>query len=129
VPWAPNSKPGSRDTWDGFPDERAEIFSWIDESKIDGVVLLSADRHRSEAWKIDRPDAYTLYDLMSSRLTNTHTHECLPGTLFCYHATCSLGLLSFDTTLDDPSIKYDIVAIDGKIVNTLKLMLSHLRHP
>jgi len=129
VPWAPESKPGSRDTWDGFPDERAEIFSWIDESKIDGVVLLSADRHRSEARKIDRPDAYPLYDLMSSRLTNTHKHECLPGTLFCYNATCSFGLLSFDTTLDDPSIKYDIVTIDGKIVNTLELKLNHLRHP
>ena len=127
VPWAQNSKPGSHDTWDGFPDERDEIFSWIDNSKIDGVVLLSADRHRSEAWKIDRPGAYPLYDLMSSRLTNTHTHECLPGTLFCYNASCSFGLLTFDTTPADPSMKYEIVTIDGKVVHTLELKLSELR--
>ena len=27
VAWASGAKPGSRDTWDGFPEEREEIFS------------------------------------------------------------------------------------------------------
>ena len=66
VAWASGAKPGSRDTWDGFPAQREEIFSWIERNGIDGVVLLSADRHRSDAWKILRPNGYPLYDLLSS---------------------------------------------------------------
>jgi len=51
VPWAAGTKPGSLDTWDGFPDEREKIFSFLEKNKIAGVVLLSADRHRSDAWR------------------------------------------------------------------------------
>jgi alkaline phosphatase D len=127
VPWAPNSKPGSRDTWDGFPDEREEIFGCLGTNKIDGVVLLAADRHRSDAWKIERPGGYPLYEMMSSKLTNWHTHECLPGSLFCYNEACSCGLLTFDTTLADPSLRYEIVNIDGETIQTLELRLSELR--
>ena len=30
---------------------------------------------------------------MSSRLTNIHTHELVPGHLFAYNEKCSFGLL------------------------------------
>jgi len=126
VPWAPNSKPGSRDTWDGFAAEREEIFSWIGDQKINGVLLLAADRHRSEARTIERPEGYPLYELMSSRLTNIHTHECLPESLFCYNEKCSFGTIDFDTTAQDPSITYQIVNIDGDVIHTLDLKLSEL---
>jgi alkaline phosphatase D len=129
VAWAHNAKPGSRDTWDGFPEEREEIFSLIEENAIDGVVLLSADRHRSEAWKIPRPNGYALYDLMSARLTNIHTHELVPGTLFAYNEKCSFGLLSFDTRADDPTVTYQIVNIDGETIHTLKVAKSELSMP
>ena len=65
--------------------------------RIDGVVLLSADRHRSDARLIPRPGGYALYDFMSSRLTNFHTHELVPGAIFDYNEKCSFGLLTFDT--------------------------------
>ncbi|QEG33189.1 alkaline phosphatase D family protein [Bythopirellula goksoeyrii] len=119
VPWAPNAKPGSHDTWDGFPKEREEIFRSIETNKINGVLLLSADRHRSEAWKIDRSNGYPLYDLMSSKLTNEHTHECVPGPLFCYNKLCSVGMVTFDTKETDPKITYEIVNIDGDVIDTL----------
>ena len=63
VAWAPEAKPGSRDTWDGFSAEREEIFSWIESNRVEGVVLVSADRHRSDAWKIVRPAGYDLHEL------------------------------------------------------------------
>ena len=126
VPWAEGAKPGSRDTWDGFRAEREEIFSSIDTNKIEGVLLLSADRHRSDAWKIERPRGYALYDMMSSRLTNVHTHECFPDALFCYNKTCSFGLLTIDTTQTDPIATYQVVDIDGKVVHTLPLKKSQL---
>ena len=53
VPVTPKVKPGSKDTWDGFDGERQKIFQFIAKEKIPGVVILSADRHRSDAYKID----------------------------------------------------------------------------
>jgi len=126
VPWAPGAKPGSRDTWDGFRQEREEIFKLLESRNIEGVVLLSADRHRSDAWKIERPAGYPLYDLMSSRLTNIHTHECFDQALFCYNKKCSFGLLTFDTTRPDPELVYQIVNIDGQVMDSLKLRKSQL---
>jgi len=126
VPWAENSKPGSHDTWDGFREEREEIFAAIAANKIDGVLLMSADRHRSDVRKIDRPDGYALYDMMSSKLTNAHTHECLAGALFCYNAGCSFGMLTLDTTAVDPTATYEVVDIDGEKRHRLNLSLSQL---
>jgi alkaline phosphatase D len=126
VAWASGAKPGSRDTWDGFPEERDEIYSRIDDNSIGGVVLLSADRHRSDAWKIPRPNGYPLYDLMSARLTNIETHELMPDALFGYNEKCSFGLLTFDTAAEDPTVKYDIVNIDGETVHSLTIKRSEL---
>jgi alkaline phosphatase D len=36
---------GGADRWDGFPDERREIFHWIRDHQIHGVVFISADLH------------------------------------------------------------------------------------
>ncbi len=126
VPWASGAKPGAKDTWDGFPEEREEIFSFIEKQRIEGAILLSADRHRSDAWRIDRQGGYPLYEFMSSRLTNIHTHELMPGALFGYNEKCSFGLLSFDTTPSHPAVTFDIVNIDGEVVHSLTLRRSQL---
>lgn len=128
VPWAFGVKPGSKDTWQGFKAEREEIFSFLEANKIEGVILLSADRHRSEARPIERENGYTLYEFESSRLTNIHTHKLIPGQIFGYNEKCSVGLLSFDTTLSDPEITYDIVNIDNDLIHTLTLKKSALTH-
>jgi len=128
VPWAFGAKPGSLDKWNGFKEEREEVFSFLEENKIDGVILLSADRHRSEAWKIERDNGYTLYEFESSKLTNAHTHELMAGALFGYNAKCSFGLLSFDTTKPDPEVTYQIISIDDEVVYTLSLRKSQLTH-
>ncbi len=126
VPWAPGSKPGSHDTWDGFAEEREEIFSFFETQRINGVLLLSADRHRSDLRKIDRPNGYALYDMMSSKLTNKHTHECIPGALFCYNAGCSFGVLTIETAKAEPTATYEVVDIEGKTVHSQTLQQSEL---
>jgi alkaline phosphatase D len=126
VPWAFASKPGSRDTWNGYRDERREIFTFLAAEKIEGVLLLSADRHRSEAWRIEAEAPYPLYELSSSRLTNVHVHQPVPGTLFSYNDKCSFGLVSFDTRRADPEARFDVVDIDGRVVHTLTVKRSEL---
>jgi len=126
VPWSFGTKPGSLDTWEGYKAEREEIFSFIARQRIEGVLLLSADRHRSDVWKIERPGAYDLYEFESSKLTNVHTHPLMPGALFGYNARCSFGLLDFDTEASDPEVTYRIVNIDGEVVHSVTVRRSEL---
>ena len=115
------------DTWNGFKEERTEIFDFLAENKIEGVLLMSADRHRSDAWKIDRPNGYALYEFNSSRLTNNHTHKTMPAAIFSYNKKQSFGLVEFDTTVDDPSVSYTVIAIDGEKIHNLRLNRSMLK--
>jgi len=128
VPWAYGAKPGSRDPWQGYKAEREQIFSFLESNRIDGVILISADRHRSDAWKIEREKGYDLYEFESSKLTNIHTHKIMPGALFGYNKKCSFGLLTFDTTKTDPEVKYQIISIDDELIWELSLKKSQLAH-
>ncbi len=128
VPWALGAKPGSRDPWQGYKAEREQIFSFLEANRIDGVILISADRHRSDAWKIERENGYDLYEFESSKLTNIHTHKIMPGALFGYNQKCSFGLLSFDTMKVDPEITYQIINIDDEVIWKLSLKKSQLTH-
>ena len=139
VPWAFGAKSGIQrtrrgmvqgglDTWEGFKAEREEIFSLLEENKIDGVILISADRHRTDVRKIERENGYAFYEFESSRLTNIHTHDLVPGALFGYNEKCSFGLFTFDTTIPDPEITFQIVNIDNEVIYTLSLKKSQLMH-
>ena len=128
VPWAFESKGDAVDTWNGFQQDRTEIFDFLAENKIEGVFRLSADRHRSDAWRIERPNGYALHEFESSRLTNDAVHDLMPGALFGYNEKQSFGLLSFDTTKPDPTVTYRIVSIDDEIKGELTLQRSHLGH-
>ena len=128
VPWAYGVKPGSTDPWQGFKAERDEIFSFLAAHRIDGVFLLSGDRHRADLWKIDRSDGYPLYDFENARLTNLHTHDVIPGAIFGYNEKCTFGRLRFDTTLKDPEVTYDIISIDNELIYSFTLRLSDISH-
>lgn len=121
VPWDFRTKNDSLDTWNGYRSERAEIFRWLEQLNIDGVVLMSADRHRSDAWRIERSASYALYEFNSSRLTNEHVHPTMEkqGALLSYNAKQSFGLVHFDTTAADPQVTYEVVTIDGEKVHSL----------
>jgi len=126
VPWAFESKVDAVDTWNGFQQDRTEIFDFLAENKIEGVFRLSADRHRSDAWRIERPNGNPLYEFESSRLTNEGVHELMPGALFSYNEKQSFGLLSFDTEKPDPTVTYRIVIIDDEVKGELTVKRSEL---
>ena len=128
VPWSFNTKGDSLDTWNGFRDERNELFGFLEKNKIDGVILISADRHRSDARRIDRDNAYPLYEFESSRLTNQHKHGLTPGTIFAYNEKQSFGLLSFDSTRADPTVTFQIVSIDNETIHSLTIKHSEISH-
>ncbi|MDP8246335.1 MAG: alkaline phosphatase D family protein [Candidatus Hinthialibacter antarcticus] len=128
VPWSYGAKPGSRDPWQGYKEEREEIFSFLEANKIDGVLLISADRHRSDLWKIERENGYDLYEFESSKLTNIHTHGIMPGSIFGYNDTCSFAQMNFDTTKDDPTVAMEIYSIDDELIHKMTLKKSQISY-
>jgi len=130
VSWHYDAKGSSADVdgWAGYKNEREEIFSWIDEHEIEGVLLMSSDRHRSDAWVTEREDGYDLYEVSSGQFTNQHTHEVREGSLFGYNEKPSFGLLHFNTEAEDPSITYEIVNINGVKQDTLRIRHSDLTY-
>ena len=129
VPWDFRTKGGSLDTWNGYRAEHEEILGFLDEHKIEGVVLMSADRHRSDCWKLSRPNGYDLYDFNSSRLTNQHVHATMEkrGAIFSYNELQSFGLITFDTTIDDPTVQYEVVNINGEKPHSITVNRSELK--
>ncbi len=130
VPWDFRTKGDSKDTWNGYKAEREQIFSFLEERKQEGVILLSADRHRSDAWKIERDNDYGLYEFSSSRLTNQHVHPRMEeaGAIFSYNELQSFGLVTFDTTVDDPTVKYEVISINGDKPFDLEVRRSQLTY-
>lgn len=131
VPWDFRTKGDSPDTWNGYRQEREEIFSFLRDRQIEGVVLMSADRHRSDAWRIDEAAGkpaglYDLYEMNSSRLTNQHVHREMEQAIFSYNDTQSFGLVRFDTRADDPRLTYEVHTIDGEKPHELTIRRSEL---
>jgi len=129
VPMTPKVKPGSKDTWDGFDGERQRIFQFLAKEKIPGVIILSADRHRSDAYKINTgiEGMYPLYEWQSSRLTNQHVHGLIKHSLFGYNAKQSFGRVDFNLRGDDPTVKYTVINIDGKAIHSMTVKRSELQ--
>ena len=128
VPFSAGVKPGSQDPWDGYPIEREEIFTFIEKEKIEGVVLIAADRHRIDLRKTLRPKGYDLYEFVSGRLTNRHVHPVVQtdGLIWGYNKTCGFSLLRFNTRLKDPVLLMEAFDLNGEKIFSHEIKASTL---
>ena len=128
--WSDGADKDGRDSWAGSwsRDERDEIFDLINDHNINGVILISGDRHRSDIWKIDRPRGYPLYEFVSAKVTNHHTHNTFPNAVWSYNDGNFWGQLSFDLRPSDPVMTFKCVDISGRVVKEFPLKLSALSH-
>ncbi len=53
-----------------YNEEYRELIYWISNSGVEGIVILSGDRHFTELLKLDLPHHYPLYEFTSSPLTS-----------------------------------------------------------
>lgn len=125
--WTEHADKRGKDSWWGVKEEREEIFSLIDREKLGGVILLSSDRHRTDVYKIERPEGYDLYEFETGKITNEHTHNLNPKALFSYNEGNFFGLLKFDLTKDDPELTFQCINQDKEVVYELPLKHSQLQ--
>ncbi|NRA30762.1 MAG: alkaline phosphatase D family protein [Parvularculaceae bacterium] len=76
--WTANKGP-TGDAWSSAMTERNELFNFIRDEKIEGVLLISGDTHIGEFNCIPWSDqgGYDLFDLVSSPLSSRQSHSWL----------------------------------------------------
>ena len=105
------------ESWAEYPTARDELFDFIRDQKIGGVVLVSGDIHRSVFRKLSRQAAggYDLPELVSSPLHNTSGTCSDPFSdaeqIVCVDGVQLFMTLDVDTTAADPTLTATL--IDG----------------
>ena len=126
IPWSDKAKKGTRDIWAGFPKEREDIFGTIIKHKIDGVILLSSDRHRADVWKLNNPGGYPLYDFTSGLLTNEVIESPAKDAVFTYTEKQNFGRILAVQHKGEPALKVQFVSIDNEVVYEKMIKLSEV---
>lgn len=118
--WSANKGP-SGDAWSSALTERNEIFNFIRDEKIEGVLLISGDTHIGEFNCIPWSDqgGYDLFDLVSSPLSSRQSHSWLKRNPEIrlrtppYTIGPNAGMMDFNFD-DEPTATWWLVKPDGK---------------
>ena len=115
--WSLAERPG--DSWATYLHERNEIFDFIRDEKIEGVVCISGDTHVGEINCIPRSEqgGYDIYDLVASPLAQTPNDKWpdqVPEVRMrpVYAKSNNFGLLEFKAG-PTPTLAYNLYDIMG----------------
>ncbi len=130
-----SAKDTGGDSWASYLNERDDIFNFIRDNNIGGVVLLSGDTHVGELNVIpwSEKGGYDLYDLDSSPLAQHPSGSWIDRrperrVRAPYFSTANFGLIEFDFTTE-PTLYFTLIDIYGnKVWKPLELKESDLRN-
>jgi len=120
---------GTSDSWAAFPAATDQLFDFIRDQNIDGVVLLSGDVHRSSFRLIERGNdgAYDLPELTSSPMANTNASCKTDGELVsCFDDNDYFIVVDIDTGAVDPTVDARIVDVTGAVMDSWLITKSEL---
>lgn len=126
--WSSNLDGG--DTWGAHAEELKMLLDTFENKKVDGVVLLSGDKHRSAVY-LNRPDDGVhppIYELMSSGLSGAEG-DCVNTAQekFCVdHQGPTYGRIRFKMTQPDPELVYEVGGPELGIKHAITLKASVL---
>lgn len=118
-----------------YQKEYQNLLDWLANSRIQGVILLSGDRHHSEMLKLERPGLYPLYEWTVSPLTSNFYPPFpeevdlavrIPGSLFLGR---NFGLLQLSGPPEDRQISFSLRDAQGKEQWHYALNASALESP
>jgi len=127
--------------WGNFPNERKKLFRLIRDTKANGVIILSGDRHLAEISRLpaDHRDGvgYPLYEVCSSSLNTPSGNFTRSKVRFANEINSyRVGLTYFDVNFGnvlidwdqaDPVIRLQVREEKGGVVLQQRLQLSQLR--
>lgn len=107
-------------TWDG--KGREEIFSFIEEENIGGVLLISGDRHGARGFRIPRKSGYDFLEFEAATLGGVpgpggRVKNCKEQ-LFGYggNGLIAFGEFEFDTAAKQSQVTFRLIKESGEIM-------------
>lgn len=120
VPWHDLATTGN-DAWQGFTTERQEIFDFIRNNCIEGVVLLSGDQHWAGLFRLSHgtPFPYHFFEFSPTPLghINRGRPDDHPQALFLHDGGKVFGVITVDTTVEMPTITFEVYDEFGEPVD------------
>ena len=121
--WSSAENESGGDSWAVYRSERDELFDFIRDESIEGVVCISGDTHMGELNCIPRSGqgGYDIYDFCSSPLAQMpaakHTRQ-VPEVRVrdVWTRSVNVGLMRFDLTGDVPTLTYTLHDVLGTAV-------------
>jgi alkaline phosphatase D len=119
--WSKAKGPGG-DSWAGYLHERNDLFDFIRDREISGVLLISGDTHTGEFNAIPWSEhgGYDFYDLGSSPLAQN------PGTAWrnrhpeirirSPYEGVNAGWMAFDMTASPPVVELNLIDENGEAI-------------
>lgn len=117
-------------TWD--VEARDEIFNFIEKEKIQGVLLVSGDRHGARGFTIPRQSGFVLHEFEVATLGGVAGPEALANNpshqLFGYHGAdiIAFGEFTFDLNGDEPLATFRLIDELGTVLEEINLPYSKL---
>lgn len=120
-----------KDSW-GRHDKkgREELFRFIEENKIGGILLISGDRHGARGFTIPRPSGFTFYEFGAAsyggRIGPPAQDPAWTHQLYGIAAEYAFSEFEFDTTQADPTVTLRVTHESGREVYATTLTRSQL---
>jgi alkaline phosphatase D len=110
--WQTHSQPAS---WASFPRERSDVFKFIEDNNINGVLLISGDRHFTAAYQV----AGKFIEVTSGPLGSANGDPKPTAEMFW--AAPKVGkyycIYDIDTTKEQPAVTLEVYrASEGRIL-------------
>ena len=122
---------GTKDSWGQWdPHGREELLKFIESNKIAGVLFCSGDRHGARVFTIRRPSGFTWYEFGVGSLGGMGGPPAWmkekPDQIFGAEDLYAFGTFTFDTTQEDPTVKFELIDDSGKLLFEKTLSRSEL---
>lgn len=120
-----------KDSWGEYdPDGREELFQWIEDNNIKGVLLLSGDRHGARGFRIPRKSGFSFYEFepasMGARVGPPAVRDSWDTQLFGLDGEFAFGEFTYVPSASDPSVIFRLIKENGTVFYELELKRSQL---
>lgn len=114
-----------------YPVEYNKLMKFIADSKINGVLFVTGDRHHSEIIKVERTNAYPLFDITVSPLTSgaykaTGPEENNPFRVSKETSVQNYAKFSFSGTEKDRKLNVDFIGTRGETLDSWSILLKNV---